>query len=105
MKGSLFLHNELIGEVDLEIIDSSMGAVGGKLTCTTNYDKFQNQIQRFCSEKGIANSNDLPFVIFVNNNIKLMPQGGIGVTDVKGFDEVHVDAAGLDLDSINELLL
>jgi len=104
MKGGLFLYDELIGEVDLEIIDSSMGVIGGKLDCTTNYNKFKNQIQRFCSEKGIANSDDLPFVILVNDNIKLMPEGGIGVTDIKGFEEVHVNAAGLDLEKLNKLL-
>lgn len=31
------------------------------------------------------------------DNSELIPQGGIGITDLADFDEVYVESAGLDL--------
>lgn len=100
MIGKLFLNNELIGEINLEVIDKSMGVIGGNLICTSNYYKFKNRVQMLCAKKGIANSDDLPLEITVNDHIILTPEGGIGITDIEGFDEIYVDAAGLDLNNI-----
>lgn len=97
MTGFIYIDSDKIGEVDFEIIDETMGSIGGQLIANDNYKKYQSIIQSHCDKKGIANITDFNLKILLANNTKLSPQGGIGITDIKDFEEIYVEVAGLDL--------
>ena len=48
MKGYLYIETNRIGEINLEIIDESMGVIGGILITNSNYEKYQTSIQQQC---------------------------------------------------------
>ncbi|HTD41824.1 MAG TPA: hypothetical protein VK671_14440 [Mucilaginibacter sp.] len=102
MKGFIYIDDDLIGEADFKIIDESMGVVGGELIPHHSYEKYKNRIRTLYEQKGIANSNDFNFKI-VLNDIVLEPKGGIGITDSVEFEEIYVEAAGLNSTFINTL--
>lgn len=95
MLGQLFIENENIGEVDFTIIAEGMGVIGGKLLPNDNYLKYQPTIQDHFEKTGISNIYDFNFKIFLAN-AELKPEGGIGVTDSKEFNEIFVECGGLD---------
>ena len=97
MKGDLYIDEIQIGEFFFSIIDESMGVIGGDLIKNDNYIKYQPYIQQHFEEKGISNMDNFNFRIFINNDIELKPEGGIGVTDSAEFDEIYVESAGNDL--------
>ena len=96
MTGNLFIDSVQIGQVDFTVIDETMGVIGGQLNCFSTYESFRADIQRLSENKGIANSEDFSFSVRVDDNIKLTPEGGIGVTDLIGFDEIYVEVGGLN---------
>lgn len=96
MTGNLFIDNIQIGQVNFTVIDESMGVIGGQLSCFSTYESFRSDIQRLSENKGIANSDDFSFSVWVDDKIKLMPEGGIGITDLIGFDEIYVEVGGLN---------
>jgi hypothetical protein len=97
MKGFLYIDNDKIGEVDFKVIDESMGGIGGDLITNDNYKKYQQVIQQHYERQGVSNTNNFNFRIILEDNIELIPQGGIGITDCAVFDEIYVESAGLDL--------
>ena len=99
MIGLVYIDDDLVGEVDLSITDGSMGAIGGELRALERYSKYRQSIQKECERRGIANSMNFNFRISINGEI-IKPEGGIGITDVAGF-EPYVELAGLDLNSIS----
>jgi len=80
------------------ILDESMGAIGGQLNPFHAYDKYRNKIQDIC-ENGVVNSMNFNFRISIRDNI-IDPEGGIRVTDLRKFDEIEVEAAGLPYEII-----
>jgi hypothetical protein len=104
MKGYLLLDKEQLGEVEFEVTDESMGGIGGQLVPYPTYNSIRTQVQHICEAKGIANIQDFPFAIQLANKYTIVPQGGIGITDIKGVDEIYVESAGLGHDLINEVL-
>jgi hypothetical protein len=103
MNGYLILNEERLGVVDFTVIDESMGGIGGNLQPYPAYEKYRRQIQILCGTKGIANINDFAFVIMLEGNILVEPEGGIGITDVQGMD-IYVESAGIKNDIINMIL-
>jgi hypothetical protein len=97
MIGAIYIDYDKIGEVNFEIIDETMGCIGGQLIANDNYKKYQINIQSHCGYKGIANITDFNLKVRLSDNTKLNPQGGIGITDIKGFEEIYVEVSGLDL--------
>ena len=97
MKAFLYIGNDKIGEVNLSIIDQSMGCIGGDLIANENYIKYQPTIQQHYENQGISNIENFNFKILLEDNTELVPQGGIGVTDSSEFNEIYVEVAGLDL--------
>lgn len=97
MKGFLYIDDDKVGEVNFKIIDESMGGIGGDLISNENYKKYQQIIQQHCMRDGISNIDNFNFRIMLEDNTELMPQGGIGITDLAEFDEVYVESVGLDL--------
>ncbi|WP_426668773.1 hypothetical protein ACPPVU_21385 [Mucilaginibacter sp. McL0603] len=102
MKGSIYIDENIIGGADFQIIDESMGVIGGVLIPNASYMKYENLIQGHYQQKGVANSEDFNFKIVLNDAI-LEPEGGISITDSDEFDEVYVEAAGLSLEILNNL--
>ena len=98
MIGYLKLNEEILGEINFKVIDEGMGVIGGALKPYDDYYKYQKQIQFLCDTKGVANLDDYNFLISIDEDTILNPEGGIGVTDLKGFDEILVDVAGLPND-------
>jgi hypothetical protein len=97
MKGFIYIDEDIIGEADFGTIDVSMGAIGGELIPYNSYEKYRIRIQSLYQQKGIANSDDFNFKISLNDVI-LEPQGGIAITNSPEFNEIYVEAAGLDLE-------
>lgn len=97
MKGYLYIDEKQIGEVFFTIIDESMGVIGGDLIKNDNYQKYQTVIQKHYEEKGVSNMEDFNVRIFLDNNVELKPQGGIGILDSVDFDEIYVESAGNNL--------
>ena len=92
----IHIDDDLIGEVELRVIDESMWVVGGNLIPTPLYQKYQAQIQVLYNTVGIAGMRDFNFkAIF--QGLVLDPQGGIGITDSEEFNEIYVDIAGVDM--------
>lgn len=102
MLGFLYIDNDKIGETEFEIIDESMGGIGGRLIPYASYEKYRKQIQSLYNLKGIANIDDLNIKILIENTI-INPVGGIGITDSPEFDEILVESAGIDYDIIDKI--
>lgn len=96
MKGLLYINIDLLGEVDFAVTDNSMGAIGGNLIPNNSYEIYRKKIQQLYEIKGIANIDDFDFKVYLNNII-IITEGGIGVSDAHEFDEIYVEVAGVDL--------
>ena len=103
MKGILYIDNDSIGEVSFSIIDESMGGIGGNLIANDNYKKYQPTIQQHFEKQGISNIDNFNFRIVLADNSELKPEGGIGITDSADFDEIYVESAGLDSETMNKI--
>jgi len=103
MKGILLIGSDKIGEVTFSIIDESMGAIGGELTAYDNYQKYKPAIQLHCDKRGISNVDDFDYRILLASDFELKPEGGIGVTDLSGFDQIYVEVGGVDHAIINKI--
>lgn len=94
MKANIYIENELIGITNFRIADESMGGIIGDFLPTENYEKYKNKIQSLSESKGIANVSDFNFKLELEDNLILNPEGGIGITDLKEFDEIIIESAG-----------
>ena len=103
MKGILYIDNDNIGEVSFSIIDESMGRIGGNLIANDNYKKYQPTIQQHFEKQGISNIDNFNFRIVLADNSELKPEGGIGITDSADFDEIYVESAVLDTETMNKI--
>jgi hypothetical protein len=103
MKASIYIIEDKIGETDFQIIDRTMGAIGGSLAPNSNYQKYQAKIQEVTAKKRIANIDNFPFSIVMSDNTILVPAGGIGITDVVEVNEIYVEAAGIDSDILEQI--
>ncbi len=103
MKGILYIDNDNIGEVSFSIIDDSMGGIGGNLIANDCYKKYQPTIQQHFEKQGISNIDNLNFRIVLADNSELKPEGGICITDSANFDEIYVESAGLDTETMNKI--
>ena len=97
MECKVYIGEELIGNVTFEIVDESMGGISGKLIVNPNYDKYQKIIQKQTDKNGISNSENYNYRITTENDIELKPEGGIGISDFKEFNEIIIESAGIDL--------
>lgn len=102
MKSNLYIDNDNIGEVNFSITDERMGGIGGTLIPNDNYKRYQPTIQRHYEKQGISNIDNFNFRIILEDNSELKPEGGIGVTDCPGFDEIYVESTGLDLSKFQQ---
>ena len=103
MKASLYIDNDELGEVIFSITDASMGSIGGQLIVNRKYQKYQSAIQDQCITKGISNIDDFNYRILLPDNSELKPQGGIGITHLKEYDEIYVESAGVDQMTIEKI--
>lgn len=103
MKGIVYIDNDNIGEVIFSVIDESMGGIGGNLIANDNYKKYQSTIQEHFEKQGIANIDNFNFRIVLADNNELKPEGGIGITDSADFDEIYVESAGIDTETMNKI--
>ena len=94
MKANIYIESDLIGSTHFKIADIGMGGIIGDLSPNENYKKYRPKIQSLTENKGIANSEDFKFIIKLNDNQILNPEGGIGITDMKGYNEIIIESAG-----------
>ena len=104
MIGYLTLDGERLGEIDFKVIDESMGGIGGQLEPFPAYTKYWDKIQSLNDSKGIANIDDFGFNIILQGDISFNPEGGIGVTDSREFDEIYAESAGVPPDIVNLII-
>lgn len=103
MKGIIYIDENKIGETDFTVMDESMGGISGELIPNKNYEKYKSKIQELSKKIGIANIDDFNFRILLNNEHELKPQGGIGIIDIEGNDEIIVESAGLEFGIIEKI--
>lgn len=102
MDCKVYVENEIIGNVTFEIIDESMGAVSGILRTNENYKKYQKIIQEQTEEKGISNTENFKYRILKNNEIEIVAEGGIGISDSLEFNEIRIESAGINLSAFEK---
>lgn len=102
MKCLIFIDEIQIGEAILEVIDETMGAIGGIFVPSLAYKNFQPSIQDQCDQKGISNINHFNYKLRTADGEDLITDGGIGITDVNGITEIYVESAGLNLNQIEK---
>jgi hypothetical protein len=95
MKGFVFIDNKKIEFVNFKNIDESMGVIGGDFFANENYTQFKKDIQKLTNKYGNANSVNYNFKVLLNS-IELNPFGGISLVDSEEFNEMYIDATGLD---------
>ena len=97
MKAFLFIDHNVIGEVDLGVIDETMGVLGGHLIPSPLYQNFVKGIQACYERNGIANIHDFNFLVKQEDGTPIFPAGGIGVTHSPEFPEIYVEVCGVSL--------
>jgi hypothetical protein len=95
MRGSVYIENMLIGEVDFRILDLSTGNIGGTLFPSENYHLFKSAIQQLTITKGLADYTDFNFSATFIDHTRLEPYNTITITDYPDFDEVYVECEGV----------
>ncbi len=103
MRAYLYIDDDKLGEVTLSITDENMSGIGGQLIPDENYQKFQSAIQEKCDAKGVSNIDDFNYKILLADNSELKPEGGIGITHLKEFEEIYVESAGIDQMTIEKI--
>ena len=94
MKAQIYINHDCIGETNFRLVDESMGGILGDLITNDAYEKYKIKIQSLSEKKGIANISDFNFRILIDNKRQLNPEGGIGITDIKEFDEIIIESTG-----------
>ena len=74
-----------------------MGAIGGSFLAAEKYKFFKKLVQMQTEKNGNASSIDFNCKITINDE-KLNPIGGICLIDSQKFNEIYLDAAGLNID-------
>lgn len=103
MKANIYIENEIIGTTNFRIADESMGGIIGDFLPNENYEKYRNEIQSLTESKGIANVSDFNFKLELKDYQILNPQGGIGITDLKDFDEIIIESVGNEQEIIERI--
>ena len=101
MECNVYIKNEIIGKVTFEIIDESMGGIGGKLEVNENYQKFKSTIQKQTEKEGNSNSENFEFRIF-KKDIEIVAEGGISISDSAEFNEITIESAGINLSELSK---
>ncbi|MDO1447136.1 hypothetical protein Q0590_12780 [Rhodocytophaga aerolata] len=98
MKASLFSRQVKLGVFSLNLIDESMGIVGGTIYPTEEYFKNYQQIFRKHLEKpNFDKISKLQLKVVTQDGEELKPMGGIVVTDIKKYaDHITVEVCGVD---------
>ncbi len=94
MKAKVYINENVVGTTNLKISDESMGGIIGELVPNENYNLYKSNIQSLSEKKGIANCSDFDFILELDNKQKLNPEGGIGISDFKDFNEIIIESAG-----------
>ena len=77
-----------------------MGVIGGELNVYSSYERYRKEIQHLYETNGTANSDDFKFIMILEDNTVLRPDGGIGVRDSVEFNERVVEIAGVGWDNV-----
>jgi hypothetical protein len=101
MKAQIFIGSDKIGETYLNVIDESMGVLGGQVTASPEYEKYRFCVQQETESKGGANVEVFPFSIVTEKGSNLQAKGGITLIDSPQYDEFSVEVAGVDLLNLN----
>lgn len=103
MKAQIYVDSDKVGEADLQIIDISMGVVGGQVTASPLYSKYRTIVRQRTNSKGGANVTDLNFSVKTEGGSLINAEGGITLIDSLEFDEFTVEIAGVDLSNFDGL--
>jgi hypothetical protein len=106
MNATIYSHKTIIGTVDLQVGDGSMGCIFGQFIPNDNYFK---DIQKFVWEFWATNKPDynkwysLRFNAQLDNGFFLFPEGGYTFEDSPNFpnEPKRIDIAGIDLNLLH----
>jgi len=102
MIAGLYIDEIILGSVDLQISDENMGVVSGLLKPNENYQKYKDEFRDFTESHGVVNVQTHNLSVRLENKLKLEPEGGIAVYDIKELNEIQVDVSGLGAEIIEE---
>ncbi|RYU83239.1 hypothetical protein [Hymenobacter persicinus] len=100
----LFAGLTSLGTIDANVIDASMGVIGGMLKPTTAYYSAYQTFFRAHLEK--ADWKALELLGLKATSVltgQLMAVGGIIITDLKGLDEIEVNVCGIGWQEMAQL--
>ncbi|MGX9987589.1 hypothetical protein [Soonwooa purpurea] len=101
MNAKLLIDDDIIGIINLEILDEFMGVLSGELIPTEIYKNYQNEIHKHFEQKGISNIIDFNYRIRLENGYELRPEGGIGIIHSREFsEEIIVETAGNNIEEL-----
>lgn len=103
MRGSLYIQNNKIGEVDFRIVDPVLGNIGGTLFTSEQYAQYKKEIQQLTVDKGLADSTDFPFSVVFINDIKHENFENITVTDFPELDEIYVECEAVGTEILERM--
>jgi len=110
MKATIFSNKDVIGTANLEVGDFSMGGLYGDFYPNDNYfSKIQKYVWKFWSSKNtdFKEWNSLKFNIQLENEMFLMPIGGITFDDIEELkhEQKRIDLAGVDTKIIEDFII
>jgi hypothetical protein len=109
VKAKVFSHKHLIGTVDLQVGDGSMGCVFGEFLPNENYyNDIQKSVWKFWGQdRDYQKWYDLRFNVQLDNGYFLYAAGGFTFEDIPEFQDEpkRIDIAGIDGHVINDFFL
>ncbi|OAQ40229.1 hypothetical protein A5893_04545 [Pedobacter psychrophilus] len=106
MKATIYSHKTIIGTVDLQVGDESMGCVYGEFLPNQNYYKdIQKFIWEFWDSKNLdyRKWNSLRFNARLENEYFLFPHGGYTFDDISDLPDepIRIDIMGINIETLN----
>ncbi len=104
MTGLIYIEHDIIGKIDLQLINKSHRVIGGKMTPTPGYEKYKIKIQELSSDKVVADDSDFPFRIILGDSTLVDPEGGINLTDmIDSPNDIYIEAYGVSKEIVRKI--
>jgi len=100
----IYIEHDIIGKIDLQLINKSDRVVGGKMIPTPGYEKYKIKIQEISSDKIVADDDDFPFRIMLEDSTLVDPERGINLTDmIDSPNDIYIEAYGVSKEIVRRI--
>ena len=104
MTGLIYIEHDIIGKIDLQLINKSDRVIGGKMIPAPGYEKYKIKIQELSSDKIVADDSDFPFRIILEDSTLVDPEGGINLTDmIESPNDIYIEAYGVSKEVVRKI--